>query len=49
MKEKKKMGLSTKIFVALLLGAAFGFFINLCLPSGVLTDDILINGVLYID
>lgn len=48
MNEKKKMGLSTKIFIALLLGAVFGFFINLCLPSGVLKDDILINGVLYI-
>lgn len=48
MKEKKKIGLSTKIFIALFLGAIFGFFINLCLPSGVLKDDILINGVLYI-
>ena len=48
MKEKKKLGLSTKIFIALLLGAIFGFFINLALPSGVLKDDILINGVLYI-
>ena len=48
MKEKKKMGLSTKIFVALLLGSIFGFAINLLLPSGVLKDDILINGILYI-
>ena len=48
MKEKKKLGLSTKIFIALLLGAVFGFFINLALPSGVLKDDILINGILYV-
>lgn len=48
MKEKKKIGLSTKIFIALLLGAVFGFFINLVLPSGVLKDDILINGILYV-
>lgn len=48
MKEKKKLGLSTKIFIALLLGAVFGFFINIFLPSGILKDDILINGVLYI-
>ena len=41
MKEKKKLGLSTKIFIALLLGAVFGFFINLFLPSGTLKDDIL--------
>ena len=48
MKEKKKIGLSTKIFIALLLGSIFGFFINIFLPSGILKDDILINGVLYI-
>ena len=48
MKEKKKLGLSTKIFISLLLGAVFGFFINIFLPSGILKDDILINGVLYI-
>ncbi len=48
MKEKKKIGLSTKIFIALLLGAIFGLCINFFLPSGVLKDDILINGVLYV-
>ncbi len=48
MKEKKKIGLSTKIFVALLLGAIFGLSINFFLPAGVLKDDILINGILYI-
>lgn len=48
MKEKKKMGLSTKIFIALLLGAIFGLSINFFLPSGVLRDEILINGILYI-
>lgn len=48
MKEKKKLGLSTKIFIALLLGAIFGLCINFFLPSGMLKDDILINGILYI-
>ena len=48
MKEKKKLGLSTKIFIALLLGAVFGLCINFFLPSGILKDDILINGVLYV-
>lgn len=48
MKEKKKLGLSTKIFIALLLGAIFGLSINFFLPSGILKDDILINGILYI-
>lgn len=48
MKEKKKLGLSTKIFIALLLGAIFGLGINFFLPSGTLKDDLLINGILYI-
>ena len=48
MKENKKLGLSTKIFIALLLGAIFGLCINFFLPSGMLKDDILINGILYI-
>ena len=48
MKEKKKIGLSTKIFIALLLGAIFGLSINFFLPSGMLKDDILINGILYV-
>ena len=48
MKEKKKLNLSTKIFIALLLGAIFGLSINFFLPAGVLKDEILINGVLYI-
>lgn len=48
MKEKKKIGLSTKIFIALLFGAIFGLSINFFLPSGVFKDEILINGILYI-
>ena len=42
------MGLSTKIFIALLAGAVFGLLINFFLPTGVLKDTILIDGVLYI-
>ena len=48
MKEKKHLGLSSKIFIALLLGAIFGLCINFFLPSGILKDDILINGILYV-
>lgn len=48
MKEKKQLGLSTKIFIALLSGAVFGLCINFFLPAGALKDDILINGVLYV-
>ena len=48
MKEKKKLGLSTRIFIALILGALFGIFVNYVLPSGMLKDTILINGILYV-
>ncbi|MBP3677656.1 MAG: dicarboxylate/amino acid:cation symporter [Agathobacter sp.] len=48
MKKIKHMGLSTKIFIALLAGAVFGLLINFFLPTGVLKDSILIDGVLYI-
>ena len=47
-KEKKKLGLSTRIFIALILGAIFGIFVNYVLPSGMLKDTILINGILYV-
>ena len=47
-KETKKLGLSTSIFIALILGAIFGIFVNYVLPSGVLKDTILINGILYV-
>ena len=48
MKAKKPMGLSTKIFVSLLMGAIFGLCINFFLPTGTLKDEILINGILYV-
>ena len=44
----KRLGLSTRILIALLLGAVFGLLINFFLPSGMLKDTILINGILYI-
>ena len=47
-KEKKNLGLSTRIFIALILGAIFGIFVNYVLPSGMLKDTILINGILYV-
>lgn len=48
MKEKKPLGLSTKIFIALLLGAVVGIIINYAVPSGYLRDTVLINGILYV-
>lgn len=48
MKKSKHMGLSTKIFIALLAGIVFGLLINFFLPTGVLKDTILIDGILYL-
>lgn len=48
MKKSKHMGLSTKIFISLLAGIVFGLLINFFLPTGVLKDTILIDGILYL-
>ena len=48
MKKIKHMGLSTKIFIALLAGIVFGLLINFFLPTGVLKDTILTDGILYL-
>ena len=44
--EKKKLGLSTKIFIALLTGAVCGVLIHYYMPEGYFRDTILINGIL---
>ena len=47
-KEKKKIGLTTKIFIALLAGAVFGIVLCYVVPSGHIKDDIIVEGVLYV-
>ncbi|MBR5815946.1 MAG: dicarboxylate/amino acid:cation symporter [Anaerotignum sp.] len=47
-KAKKKMGLTTKIFVALIVGAIFGMVLHYVVPSGHIKDAILVEGILYI-
>lgn len=46
--EKKKLGLTTKIFISLLVGAAVGVFLHYAVPAGVMKDQILIDGVFYV-
>lgn len=48
MKKIKHLNLSTKIFLALIVGVVFGLLINFFLPTGVLKDTVLIDGILYI-
>lgn len=45
---KKKIGLSTKIFLALLVGALFGIIIHYVLPVSEWKDTILVEGILYV-
>ncbi|WP_458396901.1 dicarboxylate/amino acid:cation symporter [Anaerotignum sp.] len=47
-KAKKKMGLTTKIFVALIAGAIFGMILHYAVPAGHIKDHILVEGILYI-
>lgn len=47
-KQKKKIGLTTKIFIALLAGAVFGIVLCYMVPSGHVKDDIIVEGILYV-
>lgn len=47
-KDKKKVGLTTKIFISLLAGAALGVILCYLVPSGHIKDDILVEGILYV-
>lgn len=47
-KAKKKIGLSTQIFIALLLGALFGVVIHYWIPSSYIKDTVIVEGVLYV-
>lgn len=47
-KEKKGVGLSTKIFIALLIGAIAGVAIHYAMPDSSFKNDILIEGVFYV-
>ena len=47
-KTKKKLGLSTQIFIALLLGALLGVVIHYWIPSGYIKDTVIVEGVLYV-
>ncbi len=48
MKEKKKMGLTTKIFIGLLAGLVLGVVLNLWVPNGYIRDTVLVDGIFYV-
>ena len=47
-KKKKHIGLSTKIFIALVTGGILGTVIHDMLPSGELRDVIIVEGIFYV-
>ena len=47
-KTKKKIGLSTQIFIALLIGALFGVVIHYWIPASYIKDTVIVEGVLYV-
>ena len=46
--KKKKLSLTTRIFLALLAGALTGVVINYVIPPNYVVDDILVSGVFYV-
>ena len=47
-RSNKKLGLTTKIFIGLILGAICGVILYYYVPNGTFRDDVLINGVFYV-
>lgn len=47
-KEKKKMGLTTMIFIGLLGGLFTGVVLNLWIPHSYIRDDIFVDGIFYV-
>lgn len=45
---KKKPGLTTIIFIALILGAVCGLVFNLFVPEGYVRDTVFVNGIFYV-
>lgn len=48
MNTKKKYGLTTIIFISLILGALCGIVFNLFIPAGYVRDTIFVNGIFYV-
>ena len=47
-KEKKKIGLTTRIFIALITGAIVGIALNMFAADVAFVQNVLVNGVFYI-
>lgn len=47
-KEKKKMGLTGKIFIGLILGAITGVIFHYLIPAGTVRDTVFVEGIFYV-
>lgn len=47
-KEKKKIGLSTQIFIALIAGALLGVIIHYFIPASYVRDTVVVEGIFYV-
>ena len=47
-KKRKKMGLTTKIFIGLIGGLILGVIFNLWIPHGYVRDTIFVEGIFYV-
>ncbi len=47
-KEKKTIGLTTWIFLSLILGSIAGIMLHYWVPAGYVRDEVIINGVFYV-
>ncbi len=46
--EKKKIGLSTQIFIALIAGALLGVIIHYFIPASYVRDTVVVEGIFYV-
>lgn len=47
-KEKKKMGLTTKIFIGLICGLIVGIIFNVAVPHSYVRDTVFVEGIFYV-
>ena len=47
-KEKKKIGLTTRIFIALIAGAIVGIALNMFAADVDFVQNVLVNGIFYV-
>ncbi|MDO5558591.1 MAG: dicarboxylate/amino acid:cation symporter [Oscillospiraceae bacterium] len=47
-KKKKKLGITSQVFIALITGVIVGVIINAAVPASYVRDTVLVNGIFYV-